>query len=279
MFDAKTVHRWNTDPVTYPWQSPYAINNNNPILYADPTGQSGELSIDNKSKTMTISSNVYIYGNKASKGLAQQLQDNVNNQYNEFNHKVRLNVNGKAVENYNLKFDIKVIYNPNITEQEIISNTDIKNNYFAVVDDISPYRSDGDNTSFTDGVYGGSNSGMLLYDQIKDPKSTTFAHELGHGFGLWKGKIGEDVDDTGHPWNMDLRGKQPNIMAIPMSIFGTSTKVDKQYQNKYGLLDINKRKVTADDIKNMFMIPIQINNGKANIGDIVNNPHLQKIRK
>lgn len=37
-YDPRVVHRWNLDPVTFPWQSPYVINNNNPILFNDAGG-------------------------------------------------------------------------------------------------------------------------------------------------------------------------------------------------------------------------------------------------
>ena len=40
-YDPRVVTRWNQDPVTYPWQSPYAINNNNPIIFSDPLGLFG----------------------------------------------------------------------------------------------------------------------------------------------------------------------------------------------------------------------------------------------
>lgn len=40
-YDPRVVTRWNRDPVTYPWQSPYAINNNNPIIFSDPLGLFG----------------------------------------------------------------------------------------------------------------------------------------------------------------------------------------------------------------------------------------------
>lgn len=40
-YDPRVVTRWNRDPITYPWQSPYAINNNNPIIYSDPLGLFG----------------------------------------------------------------------------------------------------------------------------------------------------------------------------------------------------------------------------------------------
>jgi hypothetical protein len=37
-YDTWAVKRWNTDPVTFPWQSTYATFNNNPILFSDPLG-------------------------------------------------------------------------------------------------------------------------------------------------------------------------------------------------------------------------------------------------
>ena len=40
-YDPRIVTRWNRDPVTFPWQSPYAINNNNPIVFTDPLGLFG----------------------------------------------------------------------------------------------------------------------------------------------------------------------------------------------------------------------------------------------
>ncbi len=37
-YDSRTAHRWNIDPVLYPWNSSYAVFNCNPILYNDPEG-------------------------------------------------------------------------------------------------------------------------------------------------------------------------------------------------------------------------------------------------
>jgi YD repeat-containing protein len=42
MFDSRIGRRWEIDPMTYEWQSPYAVFNNNPIYYADPLGLKGE---------------------------------------------------------------------------------------------------------------------------------------------------------------------------------------------------------------------------------------------
>lgn len=41
-YDSRTGRRWENDPITYPWQSPYACFNNNPIYFADPAGLEGD---------------------------------------------------------------------------------------------------------------------------------------------------------------------------------------------------------------------------------------------
>lgn len=40
-YDSRLGRRWERDPITYPWQSPYATFNNNSIYYADPHGLEG----------------------------------------------------------------------------------------------------------------------------------------------------------------------------------------------------------------------------------------------
>ncbi len=41
-YDPRLGRRWNPDPVTYPWQSTYAVFNNNPLRYIDPLGLFGQ---------------------------------------------------------------------------------------------------------------------------------------------------------------------------------------------------------------------------------------------
>lgn len=41
-YDPRLGRRWNTDPISYPWQSPYAAFNNNPIVFNDPLGLEGK---------------------------------------------------------------------------------------------------------------------------------------------------------------------------------------------------------------------------------------------
>ena len=51
--DTRLGRRWNIDPKAskYPSQSPYSVFNGNPIYYEDPTGESGEASINKQAKT------------------------------------------------------------------------------------------------------------------------------------------------------------------------------------------------------------------------------------
>jgi len=37
-YDARLGRRWNVDPVTVDWESPFSVNGNNPISYLDPNG-------------------------------------------------------------------------------------------------------------------------------------------------------------------------------------------------------------------------------------------------
>jgi hypothetical protein len=41
-YDSRLLRRWEPDPITYDWQSPYACFNNDPIGYADPLGLEGQ---------------------------------------------------------------------------------------------------------------------------------------------------------------------------------------------------------------------------------------------
>jgi RHS repeat-associated protein len=49
-YDPRLARRFSIDPMAqkYPWQSPYAVFNNNPIYYKDPNGLEGESYIGKK---------------------------------------------------------------------------------------------------------------------------------------------------------------------------------------------------------------------------------------
>jgi len=52
-YDSRLGRRWNVDPVTYPWQSSYAVFNNCPIVFIDPLGLEPE-GDPNKKESNTI---------------------------------------------------------------------------------------------------------------------------------------------------------------------------------------------------------------------------------
>ena len=49
-YDSRLAKRWNRDPITYPFHSPYVVFNNAPILYADPLGLYGKNKAKRKHK-------------------------------------------------------------------------------------------------------------------------------------------------------------------------------------------------------------------------------------
>lgn len=49
-YDARIGRRWNIDPKTYTWESPYAVNSNNPIWIMDILGDKGNKSNEAKQK-------------------------------------------------------------------------------------------------------------------------------------------------------------------------------------------------------------------------------------
>ncbi len=53
-YDSRIGRRWNTDPVVYPWQSPYATFNNNPVYFSDPSGLEGTKGDDKGKKKNTL---------------------------------------------------------------------------------------------------------------------------------------------------------------------------------------------------------------------------------
>ena len=40
-YDSRLGRRWEVDPISYPWQSPYTCFNNNPVFFSDPLGLEG----------------------------------------------------------------------------------------------------------------------------------------------------------------------------------------------------------------------------------------------
>ena len=259
------VFAWNPDPLSskFPWQSPYCAMDNNPIIKNDPTGKSGEVTINKETKTLTITSNLILYGSSGSNELAEQTAKDIQDKWNAANGKVKI----EGVE-YSVQFSVIGSYNPSLSSSDITSNTDIKNNYFKVVESGVPI-------SGADGV--GSNTGIFLLQNIIGKGSTTESHEFGHGWGAVKGTV------DGHPLNIDLRGKgQPGMMYPRGSavdapytydpLLGATTGTP--YIDASNTLNPEKRVVTQEDIDYLELDKLIFDsNGKANLGKLTNIAH------
>ncbi len=242
IYDPRLV-RWSSiDPLAkqFPSHSPYSAFNNNPIYFNDPTGGSAESTIDKKSKTITISAKLILYGDGGNKYLAVTTARDVQNIYNNANGKI--DIEGIS---YDVKFIITGEYrrDGNELKDEISNNTDYRNNYFRVESKTGTI----DNTSFTDFDAGNGNSGIFNRDEIKNNSSTTEGHEFGHGLGLEHNSYYVRTIE-GQPDIMDTRGD----LAQP------------PYSLPDGALDINKRKVTQNNIEAIFTEDVK--NGLSKYG-------------
>lgn len=191
-----------------------------------------------------ISSHIITYGNAADEQLTSQIREEIEDMWNE--PAAFINVDGNRVS---IRFSITAAYQPEITDLEILGNTDPRNNYFR----IEAYAAG--NISFVDGI--GCNTGYFLLENLYKG-STTAAHEYGHTIGL------------DHPDKLDLRGK-----GVPGIMYPRGTLVDPQYQydpskpagSEGGTLHPAYRKVTERDIQSLQLHRLQFSGKLAILGE------------
>ena len=266
------VFAWNVDPLAheFPWQSPYAAMDNSPIWKNDPTGKSGEITINKQAGTVTVSMNIFLYGSKASPELAKTTARDIQNMYNSANATVKI-----GNETYKVQFDVKGGYLGNggdIMREakiagKIFNNTDVKNNFFRVEEQ----------GAGRDGVSNAThlgNDGTFNLSQITGGGSTTEAHEVGHGLGL--------SHNNASSWQSIISGV-PDLMDNAGDI--VSDKYKGSYGLKDGTLDVNKRRVSQKNVDGIFT-PGVVNDleksGKTAVGTTTNTyyaPNGQSLNK
>ena len=265
-YDGRLGRRWNVDPVFYPGQSSYSAFNNNPIIYTDPTGESGELTIDDKSKTVTLNATLHLYGSKATPKFAQKVQDQINNDINNGG------ANGKGFqyavgkEKYKFISNVKVDV---ISEQEALkqtgfsevngkmvyngtTNSDYKNNYVRVDDMGADYASRMD-----------YNNGIFNINRDFNGTYGTATHEFLHSLGLTNFNVDNHSYDkeiavsppvNGHSITGIILNGQPDIMTAKGTLVPEKYGVGITYNyngNKYKAVDTRFRIVRAKNINDI----------------------------
>jgi len=210
----------------------------------------GEAEIDSIGRTIIISSHIITYGSEATEEVTERMRREIETMWNEPKAFVYL-----RNDHYKIIFQITAETRKNISELEILQNTDSRNNYFRIE------KFAHGSISFVDGL--GCNSGYFLLENLYEG-STTAAHEYGHTLGL------------DHPDELDIRGE-----GVPGIMYPRGTLVDPQFQYdpaipagmKGGTMHPMYRKVRQKDIESLKLNKLRYINNNAIIGTFTNVYH------
>ena len=200
MYDPQVGRMWQVDPWVekYERQSPYVGFNDNPIIFADPTGKGGELTVKTRKNGtiyVEISSTIYVYSSDPNidvRCYASKIQCDIMSQWN--------NPVGKGYAQVGTK-NADVVFNVTVhaisleqAEAMAPSNKNSAINFMALLNDGKGSKALG-------------NSGRFDIADLDKYGTTTAAHEYGHllGYHLEKGfdkntneRILGQMDDEDH---------------------------------------------------------------------------------
>lgn len=210
----------------------------------------GEAEVETIHRRIIISSHIITYGNEANEEVTERIRKEIETMWNEPEASVRL-----YDDVYKVIFNITAETRKNISESEILQNTDPRNNYFRIE------KFAHGSISFVDGL--GCNTGYFLLENLYEG-STTAAHEYGHTLGL------------DHPKILDIRGE-----GVPGIMYPRGTLVDPQFQYdpkipagmKGGTMHPMFRKVRQKDIEALKLYKLKFVNKTEIIGDFTNVYH------
>src|SRR3954462_4374062 len=211
----------------------------------------GEAEIDYANEIIRIHSHIVTYGDAADETITESIRAEIDTMWNEpaatiFLRRIPMRV----------IFEITAECKKGVDIEDVISNTDPRNNYFRIEEFAHG------NISFVDGL--GCNTGYFKLENLY-VGSTTAAHEYGHTLGL------------DHPADLDYRGK-----GVPRIMYPRGTLVDPRFQYDPskpagvtgGTMHPMYRKVFAEDIASLKLEKLRFNNQKAVAGTFTNVFHL-----
>lgn len=210
----------------------------------------GEVEVDTVRQLLIIRSHLITYGNAANEQITEQMREEIETMWNEPHATINLD---RTL--FTVQFEVSAQLKADLTELEVLENTDPRLNYFR----IEEYARG--NISFVDGL--GCNTGYFKLENLYKG-STTAAHEYGHTLGL------------DHPARLDIRGE-----GIPGIMYPRGTLVDPPYQYDPskpagvtgGTMHPMYRKVKVQDIATLKLHRLQFRNGKAILGEFSNVYH------
>lgn len=203
--------------------------------------------VELQGSTILLHARIITYGGASDPEVTERMRREMETLWNEPAASVFLNKRAWRVH-----FNISAEWKPSLTNLEVISNINPRNNYFRVEEFAAG------NISFVDGL--GSNTGYFKLENLYEG-STTAAHEFGHTLGL------------PHPADLDYRGRgRPGIM------YPRGTLVDPQYQydpsrpagTTGGTLHPMHRRVNEADIQSLPFSHLEYKNGFALLGEFTN---------
>ena len=210
----------------------------------------GEVELSKSNLELIIHSHIITYGNASNEELTEQIREEIETMWNEPSARIEF-----SHSLFKIRFHITTQLHKDITELEVLQNTDPRNNYFRIEEFVHG------NISFVDGL--GCNSGYFKLENLYRG-STTAAHEYGHTLGL------------DHPEYLDIRGT-----GVPGIMYPRGTLVDPSFQYDPtkpagvtgGTMHPMFRKVSSKDIEDLKFHRLLFKNNRAVIGDFSNIYH------
>lgn len=199
---------------------------------------------------ISIFSHIITYGYAADDVLTERIRKEIETMWNE--PRATVSINNMS---FQIIFRITAELKKDVTELQVLQNTDARTNYFRIEEYVNG------NISFVDGI--GCNTGHFKLENLYEG-STTAAHEYGHTLGLH------------HPKELDIRGK-----GVPGIMYPRGTLVDAQFQYDPskpagvtgGTMHPMYRKVFQQDIDHLNLGRLLSHNKQVIVGDFTNVYH------